>query len=136
LSLRKAITDAEAEFDAAGVVNALNAEDPERVRIKERGHSDQHRRKPDQRVERRDQLRHVSHLDPPRRDKPDGRADGDGGRNLYDRRDAVSKQSRDDGYAHADHAETVAALARHRARQATQGEDEAGPGDQIGDRDD
>ena len=85
--------------------------DAEGLRRVERGRRDEHRGKADQRVERRDQLRHRRHRDAPGDDGADAAADGDAGDDqaqVSASRSRRSEQRRDDGDRHADHAVAVA----------------------------
>jgi hypothetical protein len=83
----------------------------------------QHRGHADQRVERRDQLRHRCHRHPARDHRADAAADGDAKHHQHPA-EAVGGRMRGqrgrDRDSHADHAEEIALPARCRARQPAQ----------------
>ena len=98
-------------------VDVAGHADAERARRIERGRRDQHRRHADQRMERRDQLRHRGHRHAPRDHRADAAADA--------RCPTIDQEPRrrgspggcdgergEDRDRHADHAEQVALPAR------------------------
>ena len=145
--------DAQAHLDPALGEDHAAFSNAERAGVEERRARYQHRRHADQRMKRRNQLRHGGHRDPPRGDDADRCAKQDGSGDfryrqpiglpariicaiaIISRRSRhMREQRRHHRDRHADHAEAVAALARGRARQPAQREDEAHPRDQIGQR--
>ena len=120
-----------------GVDRARHA-DAEGFRRVEGGRRHQHRRQADQRMERRDQLRHRRHGDAPRDHRADAAADGDaaddhrpGQRRLGPRHGKRGEH----GDGHAGHAEIIAPARGLGRRQPAQRQDEQDAGDEIEQRD-
>ena len=116
--------DAEAHLDLGDRADAVADEQAERARIEISRPAHQHRGKPDQRVEGRDELRHRSHGNAAGDDEADHRADCNGDEDFNDIGDVVRHQRRHHRYSHADHAEAVARPACRGRGQAAQREDE------------
>ena len=129
--------DAERHLDQALRADRAFGADAVGVRRIKRGAGRQHGGETDQRMERRDQLRHVGHRDAPRGHRADAAADGDAaddhapGQRVGDARDPQRGRH---GERHADHAVAVAgARRRHRRRQPAQRQDEQHARNEIGD---
>ena len=100
----------------------------------ERGGGDENRRKADEAVKRRDELRHLGHRDLTRGDGADRPADGDAEQDQAPGQDVAGARDRErggDGDRHTDHAELIAAARGNRARQSAQGQNEQDARDQI-----
>ena len=129
---------AERHLDQALRVDRAGHADAEGFRRVEGGRRHQHRRQADQRMERRDQLRHRRHGDAPRDHRADAAADRDAaddhrpGQRLLGRRHG---QRGEHGNGHAGHAEIVAPPRGLGRRQPAQRQDEQNAGDEIEQRD-
>ena len=130
--------DAERHFDQARAVNVTVRADVESRRRIERSGRHQHRRHADKGVKGRDQFRHRRHRYAAGNHGADAAADSDAADHKSPgkrTRRRMRAERRQHGDGHADHAEQVAALARIRARQAAQRQNEQDAGDQIEQRD-
>jgi hypothetical protein len=101
---------AEAHLDAAlHLDHPVRPGNAEGDRVEVGGKSDEHGGHTDEAVERRDQLRHVGHLDPPRGDEAEAATDRDSARNLGQAGKAMRRQR---GYHRDGHADNAVAVAR------------------------
>ena len=131
--------DAERHLDQRRLVDVAARPDAERLRRIVSARRDQHRGEADQRVERRDQLRHRGHRHAARDHRADAATQHQAADHQRPRRDADRRMRAERGQhrdGHAGDAEHVAAAAGFRARQPAQRHDEEHARDQIEQRDD